>query len=287
MATPTLLKPLIAGRTSRSMLVFCPTLVRTTRQKKPQLKQCKESRKSQLVRSLHNLRSITCAQQQKSSTQATPENGNAADKTTTSTTAASDLGPDCDPVNVPTSTLLAETVEDDDSSLDSPTVPNLRVHHPSSDPEFDDTISASQPLVHASPSTSQAFAPSLQQHTFKCINAYAGPLRRGHKRCLGSAFNLKVLWSNGVSTWESLDTFFQNAPQDVANCAQQHNLLGNPCWKHVQDHALNLPRSTTIADIDNKTELIDGTTLDPNSTIIEPMDQTVVAAKAANATNCF
>ena len=42
-----------------------------------------------------------------------------------------------------------------------------------------------------------------------------------------------------------------------------------------------------IADIDDKTELIDGTTLDPDSAIIEPMDQTASAAKAANATKCF
>ena len=36
----------------------------------------------------------------------------------------------------------------------------------------------------------------------------------------------------------------------------------------------------TIAGIDNKTELVDGTTLDPNSAIVEPMDQTTAAANA-------
>ena len=45
--------------------------------------------------------------------------------------------------------------------------------------------------------------------------------------------------------------------------------------------------STTIADLDDETELIDGTTLDHDSTIIDPMDQTAAAAKAANATKRF
>ena len=55
----------------------------------------------------------------------------------------------------------------------------------------------------------------------------------------------------------------------------------------MQDHALNPPKSTTIADLDDKTKLIDGTTLNDDSTVIDPMDQTAAAAKAANATNRF
>ena len=176
--------------------------------------------------------------------------------------------------------------QDDDSFPNFPSMPNLRVHHPFSDSDSDNTDSAYQPSLHASPSVSQDFAPFLQRHTFKRITTHAGPLRYGHKRHLGSAFNLKVLWSTGVSTQEPLDTFFQDAPQDVANYAQQHNLLGNPQWKCVQDYVLHLPQSRTIADIDDKTEFIDGTTLDPDSTIIEPMDQTA-AAKAANANRRF
>ena len=45
--------------------------------------------------------------------------------------------------------------------------------------------------------------------------------------------------------------------------------------------------STAIADLDDETELIDGTTLNNDSTIIDPMDQTAAAAKAANATKRF
>ena len=96
-----------------------------------------------------------------------------------------------------------------------------------------------------------------------------------------------MLWSTGVSTWEPLDTFFQDAPQDIANYAQKHNLFGNPHWKHVQDYVLNAPKPTTIVDFDNKTELIDGITLDHDNTIIDPMDQTTAVAKAANNTKRF
>ena len=97
----------------------------------------------------------------------------------------------------------------------------------------------------------------------------------------------KINTPTGVSTWEPLNTFFQDTPQDVADHAWKHNLLGNPHWKHAQDHTLNLPKPTMIADVDDETELIDGATLDHDSAIIDPMDQTASAAKAANATECF
>ena len=143
----------------------------------------------------------------------------------------------------PTSASLVETIEDDNSSLDSP--------------------------VYASPSVSQAFAPSSQWCTFERITAHTGPLRCSHKRYLGSAFNLKALWSTGVSTWEPLDTFFQDTPRDVAIYAQQHNLLSNPHWKHAQDYVLHPHQSMTIVDIDDETELIDCTALDPDGPITE------------------
>ena len=50
---------------------------------------------------------------------------------------------------------------------------------------------------------------------------------------------------------------------------------------------MNPPKSATIVDFDDETELIDCTTLDHDSTIIDPMDQTDAAAKAANATKRF
>ena len=142
--------------------------------------------------------------------------GNTVDTTAASTDITADSRSNHDPACTPSSAPLVETVEDDDSSIDSPSMPNLRVHHPSSDSNSIDSDSSSRTPIHVSPSTSQAFAPSLQRYTFEHITAHAGPLRRSHKKYLGSAFNLKVLWSTGVSTWEPLDAFFQDAPQDIA-----------------------------------------------------------------------
>ena len=192
---------------------------------------------------------MTRAQRKKLSAQVTPENGSATDTTATSTDISSDPSSNHDLVNVPSSAPLVQTVKDGNSFLDSPSMPNLRVHHPSSDSDSDNNNSASRTPAHISPSVSQAFDPSSQRHTFKRIAAHTGPLMHSHKKYLGSAFNLKVLWSAGVSTWETLDTFFQDAPQDVANYVQKHNLLGNPHWKHEQDYVLNPPKPT-VARID-------------------------------------
>ena len=62
---------------------------------------------------------------------------------------------------------------------------------------------------------------------------------------------------------------------------------GNGQIKTVRQHFRIGLSTTWTMDVDNKTELIDGATLDPNSAIIEPMDQTAAAAKAANATKHF
>ena len=172
-----------------------------------------------LVHSLHDLRVLTRAQRKKLSASVTSENGNVTDTTAACMDVTTDPGSDHDPVHAPSSAPLVETIEDDDSSMDSPNVPDLRVHHPLSDSNSIDSNSTSHTPTHVSPSASQAFAPSLQRCTFEHITAHAGPLRHGQKKYLGSDFNLKVLWSAGVSAWEPLNTFFQDATQDVADCA--------------------------------------------------------------------
>ena len=125
--------------------------------------------------------------------------------------------------STPSPAPTVETVEEDDSSIDPPSLPDLRVHHPSSDSDSDND--SSHTPAHVPQSAFQAFAPLSQRHSFEHVTAHIGPLRRGHKKYLGSAFNLKTLWSTGVSTWEPLDAFFQDAPQDVADYACKHNLL--------------------------------------------------------------
>ena len=66
--------------------------------KKPQSKQCKETCKWHLVRSLHDLRVLTRAQRKKLSAQVTAEIGNTADTTAASTDVTSDPGSAHDPV---------------------------------------------------------------------------------------------------------------------------------------------------------------------------------------------
>ena len=114
------------------------------------------------MQSLHNLKVLTCAQRKKLSTQATSDNGNATDTTAASTDATSDFNYDCNPVHAWSSAPLVETVEDDDSCLDSPSMPDLRIYHPLSDSDSDHCDSAFQPSTHVSLNASQAFAPSLR-----------------------------------------------------------------------------------------------------------------------------
>ena len=160
---PTSPKPLIDGRISRLFWFLCPTFVRTTREEETTIKTMQGDKKLCLVQSLHDLRVLTHAQQKKLSVQETPENGNATDATAASTNTTSDSSSDHDPVNASSSAApFVETVKDDDSSLNSSSMPNLRVHHPSSDSDSDNSDSASQPSVHVPPSASQAFAPSSQ-----------------------------------------------------------------------------------------------------------------------------
>ena len=71
-------------------------------------------------------------------------------------------------------------------------------------------------------------------------------------RNLGSTFNLKILWSTGATTWEPLDVIFA----DAVEYARRKNLLGNPHWSKVRDHAVK-PTPTTFANIDDATELED------------------------------
>ena len=119
-----------------------------------------------------------------------------------------------------------------------------------------------------------------------CHCAHAGPLQCSHKKCLGCAFNLKhcgpLLCPPG-----NLLTPFKTPQRMLPIVHKSTNLLGNPHWPRVHNCTPHPSTSTTIVDVDNKTELIDGTTLDHDSVIVEPMDQTAAAAKAANATKCF
>ena len=144
--------------------------------------------------------------------------------------------------------------------------------------------------LDVSASSSTKGSPSSETYTFDRILTHEGPLSRDHKRYKGHAFNVKILWSTKQTTWEPLHIIFEDAPDDVLDYARQHNLLSNPDWALVQDYALYRARepvssssSASMADVDDETELVDGTLLDDDSTVFAPMDDTTVAAKAAAA----
>ena len=123
-------------------------------QKKPQLKCCKELHHVQLARSLHDPWTLTCAQHKKLFAKLAPVPGGTTDTSTTSGASVSTVStvPLVSPVqdynsqNAPPSTLSVETAEDDDSFLDSPRMPGLRAHHPSSTSNAEDSHTFFLPL---------------------------------------------------------------------------------------------------------------------------------------------
>ncbi len=125
-----------------------------------------------------------------------------------------------------------------------------------------------------------------QTYYFEKILTHEGPLNKRHKKYNGHPFNVQILWSTKEKTWEPLHIVFEDAPNDVVAYAKKANLLGNPHWSFVRDYALEHAddlEPSTMADVDDETELVDGTILDPDSTVFAPMDETTAAAKAAAA----
>ncbi len=229
------------------------------------------------VRSIQDIRPLTRAQRLKLHKQYTsPPIADAGDTSDTSATSTTTLG----------TTPKVTTVPDDDSSIGTLPAPSS-VPLPETVTTDTEDENSSADISPRSKSATQSFTAPSQRYTFERIVAHEGPLRPGRKRYLGSPFNVKVLWSTGTTTWEPLDRFFHDAPEDVADYARQHNLLSNRHWRAVREYIMNPPPPTTVADLDDETELVDGTTLDPDSTIVEPMDATTSAAKAANATKRY
>ena len=126
---------------------------------------------------------------------------------------------------------------------------------------------------------------SDQHYTFDRILTHQGPLERSDSRYISARWNLKILWSTRESTWEPYDRVFEDAPLEVIQYARSHNLLDNPDWTFVRDAAISeSPPGTHQDDFDDETELVDTTLFDPSSTVIDPVEDSVAAAKAHAAT---
>lgn len=98
--------------------------------------------------------------------------------------------------------------------------------------------------------------PDEQKYTFEKILTHEGPIDSTHKRWKGCAFNLKLKWSTGETSWEPLDRVFDDVPAHVVEYARQKNMLGNKHWKPVQDRALDPPADEvpSMADFDEEFE---------------------------------
>ena len=139
------------------------------------------------------------------------------------------------------------------------------------------------------PSPSDLMSASDQHYTFERILAHQGPLDPSDSRRISAArWNLKILWSTQETTWEPYDRVFADAPHEVVEYARSQNLLDNPDWHFVRDAAIaESPPGTHRDDFDDETELVDTTLFAPGTTVTDPVDESVAAAKAHAATTRY
>ena len=191
------------------------------------------------------------------------------------------------------------SAKDSTSSKKPTTVPNTRRYNTRSSKNLspDNTVRS---VSHELP-----MCDLEQVYNFEDIVAHQGPLKKSDKRYNGHPYNLWIKWSNGRKTWEPLHEFIRDAPQTVLEYAKSKGLMDTEHWElvhEVEDGVDNedepppsptttdevtdketSPTPATMADLDDETELIDGTLLDEENTVFEPMDDSVAAAKAAAA----
>ena len=71
-------------------------------------------------------------------------------------------------------------------------------------------------------------------NAFKEVKEHEGPLRSNDPRYKGSAYNAKVEWQDGTSSWEPIGIMIQDDPVTMALYAQEHGLLDTPGWKSLK-----------------------------------------------------
>ena len=69
---------------------------------------------------------------------------------------------------------------------------------------------------------------------YKAILDHEGPLSSDHPRHQGSAYNVKVQWEDGSTTWEPIATLRSDDPVTLAEYARDHDLLDTPGWKTLK-----------------------------------------------------
>ena len=135
--------------------------------------------------------------------------------------------------------------------------------------------SPSRPPSTSIPATTVPRASSQQTYTFEKILNHRGPLKRGMKGYLGSAFNLHILWSTGQKTWEPLHTILEDAPDDVRAYVESCNLSTDPAWAAILQTHQPEPASIDDADIPDGAFVLDDE--------FEPLTYEEAKQKALNA----
>jgi len=80
--------------------------------------------------------------------------------------------------------------------------------------------------------------------SFQEIVAHEGPLRSTDPSYNGSLYNVKVLWSDGSTTYEPLNVIAADDPVTCALYARKHNLLDTDGWKRFRRIAKNEKKLT-------------------------------------------
>ena len=116
------------------------------------------------------------------------------------------------------------------TTRDAPETVQFRVTY--DHPNRDDEIIAYNDIVdHIEQQMEADKDPDSVLWQFEEIVAHQGPLRSDHPHYMGSAYNVKILWSDGSETYEPLHVIAADNPVTCALYAKKAGLLDTPGWK--------------------------------------------------------
>jgi hypothetical protein len=97
---------------------------------------------------------------------------------------------------------------------------------------IEETASTTESAVESVPASASHSSSSVYE--FDKILAHEGPLSWKSQNYHGSAYNVKVLWSDKTITWEPLSRIAEDAPEIVSQYGQENNLLHKHGWKRLK-----------------------------------------------------
>ena len=103
--------------------------------------------------------------------------------------------------------------------------------HPDRD---DELIAYNEVLDHVEREIEASQDPDTVVWRFTEIVAHEGPLHTTDPSYKGSGYNVKVLWSDGTTTYEPLSVIANDDPVTCALYAQKHGLLEEPGWRRFK-----------------------------------------------------